>query len=104
MKDNRPALQYSAHESAIIESKVIIGQGTKVWHFSKLMGPSTIGENCVLGQNVVIERNVTIGDRVKIQNNVSVYRGVTLEDDVLRTIDGVYERFYPKVTIPTREI
>ena len=82
MKEHFPARPYSAHESVIIEPEVTIGQGTKVWHFSKLMGPSTIGDNCVLGQNVVIERNVTIGHRVKIQNNVSVYRGVTLDDDV----------------------
>ena len=104
MKDNRPALQYSAHESAIIESKVIIGQGTKVWHFCKLMGPSAIGENCVLGQNVVIERNVTIGDRVKIQNNVSVYRGVTLEDDVFCGPSMVFTNVStPRSHYPRRE-
>jgi UDP-2-acetamido-3-amino-2,3-dideoxy-glucuronate N-acetyltransferase len=73
---------YFAHESAVIDQDVSIGDGTKIWHFSKLLGPCTVGENCVLGHNVVVERRVQIGNGVRIQNNVSVYSGVTLEDDV----------------------
>ncbi len=74
--------EYFAHESAIIDGDVSIGEGTKIWHFSKLLGPCSVGKNCVLGHNVVVERNVQIGNGVRIQNNVSVYSGVTLEDDV----------------------
>lgn len=59
-----------------------MGEGTKIWHFSKLLGPLKIGRACSFGQNVVIERGVTIGDNVKVQNNVSIYSGVILEDDV----------------------
>ena len=70
------------HESVVVDGEVTIGKGTKVWHFSKLLGPSRIGENCSFGQNVVVERHVQIGNNVKIQNNVSVYSGVILEDDV----------------------
>ena len=73
---------YFIHETAVVDGPVEIGEGTKVWHFSKLLGPLTIGRGCSLGQNVVVERNVTLGDNVKIQNNVSVYSGVILEDDV----------------------
>ncbi|MEZ4470835.1 MAG: acyltransferase [bacterium] len=61
---------------------MVLGAGTKIWHFSKLLGPLTIGQGCILGQNVVVECGVTIGNNVKIQNNVSVYSGVILEDDV----------------------
>jgi UDP-2-acetamido-3-amino-2,3-dideoxy-glucuronate N-acetyltransferase len=74
--------EYFVHETVIIDGEVEIGAGTKVWHFSKLLGPLRIGERCSFGQNVVIERNVDIGNNVKIQNNVSVYSGVILEDDV----------------------
>ena len=70
------------HDTVIIDGPVQIGAGTKVWHFSKILGPVTIGERCSFGQNVVIERNVVVGHNVKIQNNVSVYSGVILEDDV----------------------
>ena len=73
---------YFLHETVIVDGEVRIGQDTKVWHFSKLLGPLDIGRSCSLGQNVVVERNVTIGNNVKIQNNVSVYSGVILEDDV----------------------
>ncbi len=70
------------HPSAIIDEGAVIGNDTRIWHFSHLMGTCRIGENCVLGQNVFIDRNVVIGNGVKIQNNVSVYDGVSIEDDV----------------------
>jgi UDP-2-acetamido-3-amino-2,3-dideoxy-glucuronate N-acetyltransferase len=75
-------LPYFAHESAVIDEKIAIGDKTKIWHFSHILNGSSIGEECNIGQNVVIGPNVTIGNKCKIQNNVSVYEGVTLEDNV----------------------
>ena len=75
-------LQYFAHPTAIVDPGCEIGAGTKVWHFSHVMGDSRIGAGCNLGQNVVISPGVKIGNNVKIQNNVSVYTGVELEDNV----------------------
>jgi UDP-2-acetamido-3-amino-2,3-dideoxy-glucuronate N-acetyltransferase len=77
-----PADQFSVHQSAYVDAGVEIGAGTKVWHFSHVLGGSKIGKRCSLGQNVVVGPNVSIGDDCKIQNNVSVYDGVTLEDGV----------------------
>lgn len=73
---------YFAHPTAEVDEGAAIGPGTKIWHFSHVLGGSRIGENCNIGQNVVIGPKVTIGRGVKIQNNVSVYEGVTLEDEV----------------------
>lgn len=73
---------YFAHESSYIDDNVIIGDGTKIWHFCHVQGGSMIGKNCSFGQNVNISKNVKIGNGVKIQNNVSVYEGVELEDYV----------------------
>ena len=70
------------HPSVEISGQVTVGAHTKIWHFSKLLGPLSIGAHCTLGQNVVVERGVRIGNRVKVQNNVSIYSGVVLEDDV----------------------
>lgn len=70
------------HESSYIDDGVELGAGTKIWHFSHVLGNCALGENCTLGQNVVVGPNVTIGNNVKIQNNVSVFDGVTLEDGV----------------------
>ncbi len=70
------------HESSYVDKNVVIGENTKVWHFSHLQSGSLIGHNCTIGQNVNISNNVKIGNFVKIQNNVSVYEGVELEDYV----------------------
>ncbi|MCF7916300.1 MAG: acetyltransferase [Candidatus Omnitrophica bacterium] len=73
---------YFIHESSYLEEGLIIGKGTKIWHFSHILKNSTIGNNCTIGQNVVIGPNVEIGNNCKIQNNVSIYDGITLEDNV----------------------
>lgn len=73
---------YFAHETAIIDENVEIGQGTKIWHFCHIMSGCKIGENCNIGQNVVVSPGVILGNNVKVQNNVSIYTGVICEDDV----------------------
>jgi len=73
---------YYINEHAVVDSKVRIGDGTKIWHFTHVQTGAKIGKNCILGQNVNVGEDVTIGNNVKIQNNVSVYTGVTVEDDV----------------------
>ncbi|MCM2283300.1 MAG: N-acetyltransferase [Desulfobacula sp.] len=74
--------EFFVHESSYIDENVIIGDGTRIWHFSHVLSGAIIGRNCNLGQNVCISGGVTIGDNVKIQNNVSVYEGTIIEDDV----------------------
>lgn len=103
---------YFVHESSYVDEGVEIGEGTRIWHFCHVMGPSRIGRNCSIGQNVFIARNVVIGDNVKIQNNVSVYEGVTLEDDVfcgpsmvftnVRTPRSAFPRNRSEEYVPTR--
>ena len=70
------------HKSSFIDEPCVIGNGTKIWHFSHVMKNAVIGCNCILGQNVNIANDVRIGNNVKIQNNVSVYTGTIIEDDV----------------------
>lgn len=70
------------HESSYVDDGVRVGEGSRIWHFSHILGSVTIGKGCNLGQNVVVGPNVTIGDNCKIQNNVSLYEGVVLEDNV----------------------
>lgn len=70
------------HETAVIDPRVIIGEGSKIWHFSHLLADTKLGESCIIGQNVMIGPDVQIGDNCKIQNNVSIYKGVILERDV----------------------
>lgn len=75
-------MSYFVHESSYIDENVMIGDGTKIWHFCHIQSGAVIGKGVTLGQNVNISNNVQIGNGVKIQNNVSVYEGVIIMDDV----------------------
>ena len=70
------------HKTAEIDQNCIIGEGTKIWHFSHIMSESKLGKKCNIGQNVVVAPGVVLGNNVKVQNNVSIYTGVVCEDDV----------------------
>lgn len=73
---------YFIHETAVVDSAVKIGEGTKIWHFAHICSGATIGKKCVFGQNTMVANNVEIGSNVKVQNNVAIYTGTTVEDDV----------------------
>lgn len=75
-------MNYFVHESSYIDSEVVIGDGTKIWHFCHISKNVIIGENCVFGQNIFIAENIKIGSKVKIQNNVAVYAGCEIHDEV----------------------
>ncbi len=74
--------QNPIHPTAVVDAAADIGAGTRVWHFSHVMGGATIGRDCTLGQNVFVGPGARVGDHVKVQNNVSIYEGVELEDHV----------------------
>lgn len=67
---------------SIVEDEVVIGDGSKVWHYSHIRKGVKIGENCILGDYVFIDSGVVIGNETKIQNYVPVYHGVQLEEGV----------------------
>lgn len=92
--------QWTVHPTAIVDEPVIIGAGTRIWHFSHVMPKVEIGERCNFGQNVFIGSGVKIGSNVKVQNNVSLYEGVELEDDVFCGPSCVFTN----VTNPRSEI
>lgn len=75
-------LKYFVHESSFIDQPCLIGEGTKIWHFSHIMKNAVVGKNCNIGQNVLVGSEVILGNNVKVQNNVSIYTGVICEDDV----------------------
>jgi UDP-2-acetamido-3-amino-2,3-dideoxy-glucuronate N-acetyltransferase len=85
---------FYAHETAVIDPGVTVGENTKVWHFTHLSAGATIGKDCSLGQNVLVGPRVSIGNGCKIQNNVAVYEGVTLEDDVFCGPSCVFTNVY----------
>jgi UDP-2-acetamido-3-amino-2,3-dideoxy-glucuronate N-acetyltransferase len=75
-------MDFFAHESSYVDNGAVVGNGTKIWHFSHVMSGARIGERCSFGQNVCVSPGVDIGNNVKVQNNVSIYEGTIIEDDV----------------------
>ncbi|MCF6339858.1 MAG: acetyltransferase [Sulfurimonas sp.] len=74
--------KFFAHKSSYVDENVVIGDDTKIWHFSHILSGSKIGKRCSFGQNCVVGPNVKLGDGIKVQNNISIYEGVKIEDDV----------------------
>ncbi|MEM1122450.1 MAG: acyltransferase [Bacteroidota bacterium] len=73
---------YFVHPSSVVDEGVVIGKGTKIWHFCHISTDAILGERCNLGQNVFVASKVILGNNVKVQNNVSIYTGVTCGNDV----------------------
>lgn len=96
-------MDYTVHETAIVDTGATIGAGTRVWHWVHVCGGARIGEGCSLGQNVFVGNRVVIGDNVKIQNNVSVYDNVTLEDNVFCGPSMVFTNVYNPRSAVTRK-
>lgn len=92
---------YYLHPTSIIDERVQIGAGTKIWCFCHIQKGARIGKDCSLGQNVNISNNVQIGNNVKIQNNVSIYEGVKIEDNVFCGPSCVFTNDYtPRAKYP----
>jgi UDP-2-acetamido-3-amino-2,3-dideoxy-glucuronate N-acetyltransferase len=73
---------YFVHESSYADEGCVIGDGTRIWHFSHVQSGAVIGRKCSIGQNVNISSRAVLGDGCKIQNNVSIYDDVVLEKNV----------------------
>jgi len=74
--------EYRKHESAYVDEGALVGNGTRIWHFSHVMPGARIGSGCSIGQNVNVGGRAVLGNGVKVQNNVSIYDDVVIEDDV----------------------
>jgi len=97
-------LAVSIHPSAIVDAGAMIGDGSRIWHFTHICAGARIGRDCSFGQNVFIGNRVVIGNNVKVQNNVSVYDNVTLEDDVFCGPSMVFTNVYnPRSAISRKD-
>ena len=70
------------HAQALVEPGASIGEGTRVWAFSHILGGAKIGCDCNVCDHVFIENDVVVGDRVTIKSGVQLWDGIRLEDDV----------------------
>ncbi|CZF80182.1 UDP-2-acetamido-3-amino-2, 3-dideoxy-D-glucuronate N-acetyltransferase [Grimontia celer] len=87
-------MNYFKHDTAIIDTGAVIGEGSRVWHWAHICSGAQIGSSVSLGQNVFVGNKVVIGDNCKIQNNVSVYDNVKLEEGVFCGPSMVFTNVY----------
>ena len=82
------------NKTSIVDDGAIIGENTKIWHWSHICAGAKIGNNCSLGQNVFIGYKVKIGENTKIQNNVSIFDNVIIEKNVFCGPSMVFTNVY----------
>ena len=89
------------HPTAIVEEKVLIGEGTSVWDSVHIRHSTSIGEECIIGEKTYIAYGVRIGHRVKINAFVYICNAVTIEDGVMISAGTIFtnDRF-PRATTP----
>ena len=87
-------MNYTKHETAIVDDGAQIGEGSRIWHWVHISAKAKVGKGCSFGQNVFVGNNVVIGNNCKIQNNVSVYDNVFMEDDVFCGPSMVFTNVY----------
>lgn len=73
---------YFVHPTAIVEERVEIGEGTKIWHFAQVRQGTKIGKNCIVANSVFIDENSQIGHNCKIQNHAIIYHQAIIADGV----------------------
>lgn len=70
------------HRLAVIEPGARIGDGTRVWAFTHILGRARIGDDCNICDHVFVENDVIVGDRVTVKCGVQLWDGIRLENDV----------------------
>jgi UDP-2-acetamido-3-amino-2,3-dideoxy-glucuronate N-acetyltransferase len=93
------------HETAIIDAGVHIGNGTKVWHWTHIMGGVWIGDEVMIGQGCFIGKFAWISDGCRVQNGCQIFSGVKLCENVFLGPNVVFTNVkFPKSNEKQRHI
>ncbi len=69
-------------DSADVDARAEIGDGSSVWHLAQVREDARIGRDCIIGRGAYIGTGVRMGDACKVQNYALVYEPAVLEDGV----------------------
>jgi len=73
--------KYFVGKNTIIQPEVIIGEGSKIWHFCNLYG-CRIGKNTQIGSYSEIKEGAQIGNDCRFQSYVFVPEGTVIGNSV----------------------
>jgi UDP-2-acetamido-3-amino-2,3-dideoxy-glucuronate N-acetyltransferase len=72
------ASESTVHDSADVAENVVIGRGSRVWHYAQIREGAVLGDNCIVGRGAYVGPGVEVGDNCKIQNYALVYEPAKL--------------------------
>jgi NDP-sugar pyrophosphorylase family protein len=67
-------------DRAVVEGKVFIGAGSKIYENAVIKGPCYIGPNCLIGNNALVRGYTNLEGRVMVGANSEVPRSIFQED------------------------
>lgn len=93
------------HNTADVDPKATIGDGTSVWQNVQIRAGAQVGEECIIGKGAFLDLWVKVGNRVKIQNYANIFRGVTLEDGVMVGPNVIFTNdMFPRAVNPDGQL
>ena len=88
-------------ESADVDERAEVGDGTSIWHLAQVRENAVLGENCVVGRGAYVGPGVRMGSNCKLQNYALVYEPAVLEDGVFVGPAVVFTNdHYPRAVAP----
>ena len=78
------------HPTALVESNVSLGEGTRVWDNVHIRHGASLGKDCIVGEKTYIAYDVKIGNFVKLNASVYICAAVTVEDYVMISAHTVF--------------
>jgi UDP-2-acetamido-3-amino-2,3-dideoxy-glucuronate N-acetyltransferase len=94
-------MAYFVHETADIDSGVLIGASARIWHYAQVRGGANIGEGCIIGRGAYVGNGVHVGQNSKIQNYALVYEPAFIEEGVFIGPSAVLTNdLFPRAVTP----
>jgi len=92
-------------DSAEVDERATIGEGSSIWHLVQIREHAVVGENCTVGRGAYVGPGVEMGDNVKIQNYALVYDPARLGNGVFIGPAAVLTNdVYPRAVGPDGEL
>lgn len=92
-------------DSADVDPRATIGDGTRVWHLAQIREDAVIGARCNIGRGAYVGPGVHIGNNVKVQNYALIYEPAELGDGVFVGPAAVLTNDeYPRAVTPAGQL